>query len=105
MAPLCGKPLSPADRKVWTQAIKMIMGLKVRNGLGEDDLAAAVGTALRRKAVNVARKKCEDCQLKHAEFKLQSDMKLDCLQAQNLIKDMLSFWPPHPARCKIVLRA
>jgi hypothetical protein len=29
MAPLCGKPLSPEDRKVWQQAIALLIGLKV----------------------------------------------------------------------------
>ena len=93
-APLtvCGKPLSPGDRKVWQQAIALLMGLKVRNGIGEKDLAGAVETALhhsagggwapevniqptgRRKArrtkADVARaqatRKCEDCGVKVA---------------------------------------
>jgi hypothetical protein len=34
------------------------MGLKVRNGFGEKDLAGAVGTALRRRST---KRKCEDC--------------------------------------------
>jgi hypothetical protein len=50
MAPLCGKTLSPEDRKVWQQAIGLLMGLKIRNGFGEKDLAAAVGTARHRGA-------------------------------------------------------
>ena len=58
MAPLCGKLLSPNDRKVWNQAIAMLMGLKRRNGFGEKDLTAAVGTALRRVA---AKRNCDDC--------------------------------------------
>ena len=58
MAPLHGKLLSPADRRVWRQAIAMLVGLKRRNGLSEADLAAAVGTAVRRGA---ARRYCEDC--------------------------------------------
>ena len=58
MAPLCGKPLSPADRRVWQQAIALLMGLKKRNGFGEKDLTAAVGTALRRGAT---KRNCEDC--------------------------------------------
>jgi hypothetical protein len=58
MAPLCGKPLSPEDRKVWQQAIALLMGLKFRNGFGEKDLAAAVGTELRRRAT---KRNCEDC--------------------------------------------
>jgi hypothetical protein len=58
MAPLCGKPLSPKDRKVWQQAIALLMGLKFRNGFGEKDLTAAVGTALRRRAT---KRNCEDC--------------------------------------------
>ena len=58
MAPLCGRQLSPADRRVWNQAIAMLMGLKRRNDFGEKDLAAAVGAALHRatKSGN-----CEDC--------------------------------------------
>ena len=58
-AALCGKLLSPTDRKVWRQAIAMLMGLKIRNGLGEKDLVAAVGTALRRCAAK--KNCCEDC--------------------------------------------
>ena len=65
MAPLCGliKPLSPADHTVWQQAIKMLIGLKVRNGLYEKDLAAAVATALRR-GVSATGRTCEDCWVK-----------------------------------------
>ena len=63
MAPLCGKQLSPADRRVWSQAIAMLMGLKRRNDFGENDLAAAVGTALRRVA---AKRYCDDCGVKVA---------------------------------------
>ena len=65
MAPLCGKPLTPEDREVWQQAIAMLMGLRIRNGFGEEDLVAAVGTALRRGAA-IAKKKCEDCGVKVA---------------------------------------
>ena len=63
MAPLCGRQLSPADRRVWNQAIAMLMGLKRRNGFGEKDLAAAVGTALHRGATNRC---CDDCGVKVA---------------------------------------
>jgi hypothetical protein len=31
---------------VWQQAIALLMGLKVRNGIGKKDLAGAVKTAL-----------------------------------------------------------
>jgi hypothetical protein len=55
---VCGKPLSPEDRKVWRQAIAMLMGLKLRNGLGKKGLTAAVGTALLREA---GKRICEDC--------------------------------------------
>ena len=58
MAPLCGKPLSHEDRKVWQQVIAMLVGLKIRNGFGEKDLAAAVGTALHRSASG---RNCKDC--------------------------------------------
>ena len=61
MPPLCGKPLSPKDRKVWQQAIALLMGLKFRNSFGEKDLTAAVGTALRRRATK--HKNCEDCRV------------------------------------------
>ena len=57
---VCGKPLSPGDRKKWQQAIALLMGLKFRNGFGEKDLAAAVGTALRRRATE---RNCEDCRV------------------------------------------
>ena len=60
MLPLCGKPLSPKDRKVWQQAITLLLGLKFRNGFGEKDLTAAVGTALRRRATT---HNCEDCRV------------------------------------------
>ena len=62
LAPLCGKPLSPKDRKVWHQAIALLMGLKVRNGFGEKDLAGAVECALHRGT----RMRCEDCRVKVA---------------------------------------
>ena len=39
----------------------MLMGLKIRNGFGEKELGAAVGTALR-----LARTDCEDCGVKVA---------------------------------------
>ena len=41
----------------------MLMGLKRRNDFGEKDLAAAVGTALRRVA---AKRYCDDCGVKVA---------------------------------------
>ena len=63
MAPLCVRQLSPADRRVWNQAIAMLMELQKRNDFGEKDLAAAVGTALRRGA---ARRYCDDCGVKVA---------------------------------------
>jgi hypothetical protein len=43
---------------VWNQALAMLMMLKIRNGFGEKELAAAVGTALRR-GVKIC--PCEDC--------------------------------------------
>jgi hypothetical protein len=60
---LCGKALSPGDRKVWYQAIAMLMGLKVRNGFGEKELAGAVERALHR---GTRARKCEDCSIKVA---------------------------------------
>ena len=60
LAPLCGKPLSPKDRKVWQQAIAMLMGLKVRNGFGEKDLAGAVERALQDRGPHAS---CEDCRI------------------------------------------
>ena len=64
MAPLFyGKLLSPAERRVWKQAIAMLVGLQRRNGFGEKDLMAAVGTAVRRGA---AKRYCEDCGVKVA---------------------------------------
>ena len=60
---VCGKPLSPEDRKVWRQAIALLIGLKRRNGFGEMDLAAAVGTAMHRGA---AKRYCDDCGVKVA---------------------------------------
>jgi hypothetical protein len=68
-SPLCGKPLSPEDRKAWQQAIALLVGLKVRNGLGERDLAAAVETALHRgcAAPTASRRRtCEGCGIKVA---------------------------------------
>ena len=61
MAPLCGRQLSPADRRVWNQTIAMLMGLKIRNGFGEKELTAEVGMALHRAA---ASRNCEDCGVK-----------------------------------------
>ena len=63
MAPVCGKPLSPEDRKVWLDAIALLMGLKIRNGFDEKDLGAAVETALHRGA---GRSNYEDCGVKVA---------------------------------------
>jgi hypothetical protein len=63
MAPLCGKPLSHEDRKVWQQVIALLMGLKIRNEFGAKDLTADVGKALRRAA---ASRNCEDCGVKVA---------------------------------------
>ena len=62
MAALCGKSFSSEDRKVWQQAIALLVGLKIRNSLGENDLAAAVETALLQRAVRG--NSCEDCGLK-----------------------------------------
>ena len=64
MAPLCGRQLSPADRKVWHQAIVILMGLRIRNDFGEKELTAAVGTALHRGAA--AKHSCEECGVKVA---------------------------------------
>ena len=61
LAALCGKPLSVKDRKVWQQAIAMLMGLKVRSGFGEKELAGAVERALHRGTHG-----CEDCSIKVA---------------------------------------
>ena len=60
MAPLtvCGKLLSPADRRVWQQALAMLIGLKRRNGFGDNELTAAVKAALHHA---VASRNCEDC--------------------------------------------
>ena len=60
MAPLtvCGKLLSPADRRVWQQALAMLMGLKRRNGFGDNELTAAVKAVLHHA---VASRNCEDC--------------------------------------------
>ena len=63
MAPLDVAGFSPEDRKVWRQAIAILMGLKRRNDFGEKDLATAVGTALRRGA---AKRYCDDCGVKVA---------------------------------------
>jgi hypothetical protein len=41
----------------------MLMGLKVRNGFGEKDLAGAVERALHR---GTRRRRCEDCRIKVA---------------------------------------
>jgi hypothetical protein len=60
-ARLCGKPLSPKDRKVWLQAIALLMGLKIRNGYGAKDLTDEVGKSLHRAT---ASRNCEDCGVK-----------------------------------------
>jgi hypothetical protein len=66
MTLLCEKPLGPDDSKVWRQALATLMGLKIRNGLGEKDLAGVVETALRRSAADPTRNKRnrEHCWLK-----------------------------------------
>ena len=48
---------------MWQQAIALLMGLKVRNGFGEKDLAGAVERALHR---GTRARKCEDCSIKVA---------------------------------------
>ena len=65
MSPLkvCGKPLSPEDRKMWLQAIVTLSALKRRNGFVEKELTAAVGKALRRGGSKI---NCEDCRVKVA---------------------------------------
>jgi hypothetical protein len=60
---MCGRQLCPADQRVWNQAIALLMGLKRRNDFDEKELAAAVGTALRR---NTAKRYCDDCGVKVA---------------------------------------
>ena len=62
-APLCGRQLSLADRRVWNQAIAMLMGLQRRNDFGEKELAAAVGTALH---LGATKRYCADCGVKVA---------------------------------------
>ena len=63
LLPVCGKPLSPEDRRVWQQAIAMLVGLKIRNGFGGKELTAAVGTALHARASSL---NCKDCGVKVA---------------------------------------
>ena len=58
---LCGKPLSRDDQKVWKQAVVLLVGLKLRNGLGKRELAAAVGAALEHRKPSDY---CEDCRVK-----------------------------------------
>jgi hypothetical protein len=70
MSPLCGKPLSHEDRKVWLQAVAMLMGLKTRNGFAAKDLTAAVGKALQRGAATD--RQCEDCRAKVASGDVSS---------------------------------
>ena len=60
LTPVGGKMLSHKDRQVWQQAIALLMGLKVRNGFGEKDLAGAVERALHLGA------SCEDCRMRVA---------------------------------------
>ena len=70
---LCGRPLSsPDDRKAWTQAIALLVGLKVQNGYGDEDLTAAVGKALHRSSTQ---RVCETCKLKRRTFGLPSGRK------------------------------
>ena len=63
MVPLCRKPLGPEDQKVWQQGIALLMGLKIRNGFGEKELTAAVGTALHIRAARQSAS-CEGCGVK-----------------------------------------
>jgi hypothetical protein len=68
LADVCGKHLTPEDRKVWGQAVAMLLGLKIRNGFGEKDLAGAVGMALRRG--RQTEHNCEDCGAQAPSFGL-----------------------------------
>ena len=72
---MCRKSLSPGDRKVWQQAIALLMGLKVRNGIGEKDLAGAVETALHHSAGGGSGE-CEGCGLKRPNFGLPAEGKV-----------------------------
>ena len=47
---------------MWYQAIGLLMGLRIRNGFGNEDLTAAVGAALTKRAG----RNCEDCGMKVA---------------------------------------
>ena len=70
---LCGRPIiSTGDRKAWTQAIALLVGLKVRNGYGDEDLTASVGKALQRSSTQ---RVCESCKLKRRTFGLLSEGK------------------------------
>ena len=57
----CLEALGPEDRKVWQQAIALLMGLRIRNGLFTERLTAAVGVALREGG---EKRKCKDCGMK-----------------------------------------
>jgi hypothetical protein len=65
-------PLSADDRNVWQQAIAALVGLKMRNGLGEKDMTAAVSTALRQSS---SRRTCEDCGLTRPSLGLPAEGK------------------------------
>jgi hypothetical protein len=72
-APLtvCGKPLSPEDRKLWQQAICALVGVKVRTGFGSFGLATALAEALERAAGK--RHICEDCGVKVARGRILAE--------------------------------
>jgi hypothetical protein len=64
-APLCGKPLSTADHKLWKQAVALLVGLRARNDFDEaeflTDMTAEVGKALH---VSTYPSMCQDCGVK-----------------------------------------
>jgi hypothetical protein len=70
MAPLCGVALGGPDRKAWREAIALLVGLKLRHGLDEQELAAAVGKALRKSRDH---RTCEDCRVKACSLGLPSE--------------------------------
>jgi hypothetical protein len=82
-APLCGKPLTPEDRKVWQQAVALLMGLVIRNGFGKADLCTAMQTALEQRRAASTRN-CQDCGVKVPHGGLHT-----CPAAINLSLDKL----------------
>jgi hypothetical protein len=74
---VCGKLLNPEDRKLWRQALGILLELRIRNGIDEKEFSAEVSTVLipKRGARGFASTSCEDCRLGRKTCGMAADRK------------------------------